>query len=99
MVRDCPGPAPARPSSEVIAAVTGSYVNSESKCFNAAIRPNSVPVGGQIAQQAGRVAVVADAGALRQALAAGSRSVAGFVEDMVAALAEARAAVAATSPR
>src|SRR6185437_5787628 len=61
-VRDCPGPAPRRPSSEVITAVTGSYVNSESKCFSAAIRPDSVPVGGQIAQQAGRMAVVADAG-------------------------------------
>src|SRR5258708_25009279 len=37
-------PAPARPSSEVIAAVTGSYVNSESKSFNAAIRPDSAAV-------------------------------------------------------
>ena len=42
--------------------MTGSYVNSESKSFNAAIRPDSVAAGGQIAQQAGSMAVVADAG-------------------------------------
>jgi hypothetical protein len=37
-------------------------VNSERKCFSAAIRPDSALVGGQIAQQAGRLAVVPDAG-------------------------------------
>jgi hypothetical protein len=48
--------------SAVFAAVTGSYVNSESKCFSAAIRPDSVSPGGQIAQQAGSMAVVPEAG-------------------------------------
>ena len=42
--------------------MTGSYVNREHGCFSAAIRPDSVSLGGQIAQQAGRMAVVADAG-------------------------------------
>ena len=46
----------------VIAAVTGSYVNSERKCFNAAIRPNLAALDGQSAQQAGTMAVVPDAG-------------------------------------
>jgi hypothetical protein len=46
----------------VIAAVTDSYVNGESKSFSAAIRPDSAVVGGQIAQQAGSMTVVADAG-------------------------------------
>ena len=42
--------------------LTGIYVNRERKCFSAAIRPDSALVGGQIAQQAGRLAVVSDAG-------------------------------------
>ena len=42
--------------------MTGSYVNSESKCFSAAIRPDLSISGGQIAQQAGGMAVVPDVG-------------------------------------
>jgi hypothetical protein len=45
-----------------IAAVTAIYVNGESKSFSAAIRPNSMSVGGQVAQQAGSMAVVPDNG-------------------------------------
>jgi hypothetical protein len=33
--------------------VTGSYVNSESKSFSAAIRPDLAALGRQIAQHAG----------------------------------------------
>jgi hypothetical protein len=37
-------------------------VNRERACFSAAIRPNFAPPGGQIAQQAGSLTVVPDAG-------------------------------------
>jgi hypothetical protein len=40
---------------QVITAVTVSNVNTESKYFSAAIRPSLVSVGGQVAQQAGRM--------------------------------------------
>ena len=45
-----------------LATVTGSYVNRERGYFSAAIRPNLASSGGQIAQQAGSMAVVPDAG-------------------------------------
>ena len=43
-------------------AVTDSHGNGGSKCFSAAIYPGSVVIGGQTAQQVGRMAVVPDAG-------------------------------------
>jgi hypothetical protein len=42
--------------------VTDSHVNREPGRFSAAIRPNSTALDGQIAQQAGRMAVVPDDG-------------------------------------
>jgi hypothetical protein len=39
-----------------------NQVNREHKCFSAAIRPDSAEFGGQIAQQAGSMAVASDAG-------------------------------------
>ena len=48
--------------SHRVAAVTASDVNSQSKCFSAAIRPDWPAVDGQIAQPAARLAVTPDAG-------------------------------------
>jgi len=42
--------------------VTANNVNGESKCFNASICPKLTKLDGQIAQQAGRIRVVPDAG-------------------------------------
>ena len=57
-----PALAPGGDQSHRVTAVTGSYVNHERKCFSAAIRTDSVPIGGQIAQQTGSMMVVPDAG-------------------------------------
>ena len=46
----------------MIAAVTAINVNGESKSFSASILPDSAALGGQSAQPAGGMAVVADAG-------------------------------------
>ena len=45
-----------------MAAVTVGYVNRERRCFNATFRLDSALVDGHSAQQAGRMAVVLDAG-------------------------------------
>jgi hypothetical protein len=45
-----------------MAAVTVGHVNRERRCFSAAFRPDSALVDGHSAQQAGRMAVVLDAG-------------------------------------
>jgi len=44
-----------------MAAVTAADVNRERRCFSAAFRPDLAELGGQTAQQAGRIAVVFDA--------------------------------------
>ena len=79
--------------------MTDSYVNSESKWFSAAIRPDSRPVGGQVAQQAGRMAIVADAGEPLSPQAADlvRRVARVFLDEPADLMAEVHAAVAAAA--
>ena len=56
-----PGPPAVAPLGALV-PVTDSYVNRERGCFSAAIRPDSAARGGQIAQPAGSMAVVPEAG-------------------------------------
>src|SRR6476646_3864730 len=76
-----------------------SSVNRERGCFSAAIRPNSVSVGGQIAQHAGRMAVVPDAGEPLSPQAADlvRRFARVFLDEPADLMAEAHAAVSAAA--